>query len=135
MEPSSKPLDLAPPGALGHRYVVVARRDLVGRRRKCIERPRDAARVVEDDDAGNRNPDPERERELPHELQPAATQRRLGLRDDERPRMDAAELDFLRNAEIGRAVHVEVESRRLSVPERRGRQDAALEHGQRASEQ
>jgi hypothetical protein len=61
-EPSSEPLDLAAPGALGHRYVVVARRDLVGRRRECIERPRDAAREVEDDDAGDGDPDPECER-------------------------------------------------------------------------
>jgi hypothetical protein len=49
--------------------------------------------------------------------------------------MDAAEPDFLRNAEVGRPAPVEGESRRLTVAERGGRKDAARELGQRACEQ
>ena len=65
VEASGEPLDLAAPRALRHGDVVVAGRDLVRRGGEHLERPRDPARVVDDEDAGDGNPDPERERELP----------------------------------------------------------------------
>ena len=124
-----------PPVRSGSDDVVVAHGDLVRSPRERLERSRDPAREVEDEDAGDGNPDPERERELPRELEPAAAQRGLRLRDDERPRVDRPELDCLRNAEIGGAAYVEVERRRFGAPECRGRHGTTRELGQRPGEQ
>ena len=66
--------------------VARAARPCSGRRRprpprgERLERPHDPAREVDDERAGDGDPDPERDRELPHELEPAAAQRRVRLR-------------------------------------------------------
>jgi len=129
VEASGEPLDLTTPGALGHGHVVVARGDLVRRARELLERPGDPARVVEDEDAGDGNPDPEGERELPEQLQPAGAERRFALGDDERSRADLTQRDRLRDAEIVGVAEREVERRRRGAVECLGRHCAARELG------
>ena len=135
MEASCEPLDLAAPRALGHGNVVVPRGDLVRSGGELLERPRDPARVVDDEHTGDGDPDPERERELPEELEPAAAQRRLGLRDDERPRPNTAECHGQRDAEIDRALVWRVERLRLVTRVGGDRQNALRQRRQRPREQ
>ena len=92
-----------PPGALRHGDVVVAGGDLVRGGRERLERPRDPAREVDDEDAGDGNPDPEGERELPRRA--AASGRGAPTRGSattSAPGEDLPERHRLRDAEIGR---------------------------------
>src|SRR5581483_8886291 len=94
-EPRGEPLDLAAAAGAGQLDVVATGRDLVRGGGERLEGTRDAAREVDDEETGDRDPDPEGDGELPEQLQPAARERRVGLRDDNRSGRDPGEVDDL----------------------------------------
>ena len=87
--------DLAAPRHVGHRDVVLALRDPVGRRREREHRLGDPARQVPGERAGDEQPDAERDEQELEQGEPAVRQLGLLLGDDQRAEVLPLELERL----------------------------------------
>ena len=94
-------------------HVVVPGGDLVRRRRQPHEGPRDAARHVHADEAGDEHAAAEGDRETLEENEPAAAELRRRRSDDERAEHLLADRHRLRDRKVRRSLDMQAQRRGL----------------------